>query len=36
MWNNDFFLLWSHIARIYYEDLESGLKLVNKISDHIT
>ena len=31
-----FFLLWSHIARIYYEDLESGLKLVNKLtSDHI-
>ena len=35
MWNNGFFLLWSHIARIYYEDLESGLKLVNKLtSDH--
>ena len=35
MWNG-FFLLWSHIARIYYEDLESGLKLVNKLtSDHI-
>ena len=31
-----FFLFWSHIARLYYEDLESGLKLVNKlISDHI-
>ena len=31
-----FFLLWSHIARISYEDLESGLKLVNKLtSDHI-
>ena len=36
MWNNVFFLLWSHIARIYYEDFESGLKLVNKLtSDHI-
>ena len=36
MWNNDFFLLCSHIARIYYEDLERGLKLVNKLtSDHI-
>ena len=36
MWNNGFFLLWSHIARIYYEDLESGLKLVNKLtSDHL-
>ena len=36
IWNNGFFLLWSHIARIYYDDLESGLKLVNKLtSDHI-
>ena len=31
-----FFLLWSHIARLYYEDLKSGLKLVNSLtSDHI-
>ena len=36
MWNNGFFLLWSHIARLYYEDLESGLKLVIKLtSDQI-
>ena len=36
MCNNAFFLLWSHIARLYYEDLESGLKLVNKLtSNHI-
>ena len=36
MWNNGFFLLWSHIACLYYEDLKSGLKLLNKvISDHI-
>ena len=36
MWNNGFFLLWSHIARLYYEDLENGLKLVNKLrNDHI-
>ena len=36
MWNNGFFLFWSHIAGIYDEDLESGLKLVNNlISDHI-
>ena len=36
-WNNGvFFLLWSHIACVYYEDLESGLKLINKLSsDHI-
>ena len=36
MWNSEFFLLWSHISRLYYEDLECGLKLVNKLtSDHI-
>ena len=36
MQNNDFFLLWPQIARIYYEDLESGLKLVNNRNrDHI-
>ena len=36
MWNSGFFLLWPHIAYLYYEDLESGLKLVNKLtSDHI-
>ena len=29
-------LLWSYIARLYYEDLQSGLKLVNKLtSSHI-
>ena len=28
--------LWSHIAGLNYEDLESGLKLVNKLtSNHI-
>ena len=27
VWNDGFFL-WSHIARLYYEDLERGLKLV--------
>ena len=36
MWNSGFFFLWSHISRLYYEDLEYGLKLVNKLtSDHI-
>ena len=30
------FLFWSHIACLYYKDLESSLKLVNKLtSDHI-
>ena len=27
-----FFLLWSHIGCLYYEDLESDLKLVNKLA----
>ena len=37
MWNSGFFILWSHISRLYYDDLESGLKLVPKLtSDHIT
>ena len=27
MWNNGFFLLWSHIASLYYEDLDSRLKI---------
>ena len=36
MWNNGFFTLWSHISHLYHDDLESGLKLVNKLtSDHI-
>ena len=36
MWNNVFFILWSHISHLYHDDLESGLKLVNKLtSDHI-
>ena len=36
MWNSGFFLSWSHISRLCYEDLECGLKLVNKLtSDHV-
>ena len=36
MWNSGFFRLWSHISRLYYEDLEYDLKLVKKLtSDHI-
>ena len=36
MWNREFFLLWSHISRFYYEDLDCCLKLVKKLtSDHI-
>ena len=36
MWNNVFFILWSLSSHLYHDDLESGLKLVNKLtSDHI-
>ena len=36
MWNSWFFILWNHISRLYYNDLESGLKLVPKLtSDHV-
>ena len=36
MWNNGLHILWSHISQLYHDDLESGLKLVNKLtSDHI-
>ena len=36
IWNNDFHLLWEHISKLYYEDLERGLKLLPKIThDHI-
>ena len=36
MWNSGFFILWSHISTLYYQDLECGLKMLNKLtSDHI-
>ena len=36
LWNNGFHLLWEHISKLYYEDLERGLKLLPKIThDHI-
>ena len=36
MWNSGFFVLWSHISTLYYQDLECGLKMLNKLtSDHI-
>ena len=37
MWNSGFYILWSHITQLYHEDLESGLKLVCKLtSDRIS
>ena len=36
MWNSGFFVLWSPISTLYYQDLECGLKMLNKLtSDHI-
>ena len=36
MWNSGFFVLWSHICTLYYQDLECGIKMLNKLtSDHI-
>lgn len=36
MWNKGFFLLWSHISRMYYEDLSCPLKFLPRLtSDHI-
>ena len=36
MWNNEKYLLWERIVKIYHEDLENGLKILPKISnDHV-
>ena len=36
MWNNGLFILWQHIAQVFYYDVESGLKLLPKLTyDHI-
>ena len=36
MWNNENYLLWSHISNIYQEDKQSGLHLLPKITyEHI-
>ena len=36
LWNDGFNLLWSHISRLYYENLDFGLKLVpEKKYEHI-
>ena len=32
MWNNGFHLLWSHISRMFYSDLENGLHLMPKLN----
>ena len=36
MWNNGLFILWQHIAQLFYQDVENGLKLLPKLTyDHI-
>ena len=35
-WNNGSFLLWSHISKLFYEDIECGLHLLPKLThDHV-
>ena len=36
MWNNGLYIMWTHIAQMFYNDADNGLKLLPKItSDHI-
>lgn len=36
MWNDGHFILWQHIAHLFYQDVENGLKLLPRITyDHI-
>ena len=36
MWNDGLYILWQHIAQLYFQDAESGLKLLPRITfDHI-
>ena len=36
MWNNGLDILWSHVSRLYYEDLETWLHFLQKIiQEHI-
>ena len=36
MWNNEKYMLWDHIAKLYYSDLDSGLHQLPKLTvDHI-
>ena len=36
MWNNGSYVLWQHIAQLYYQDAENGLKLMPRLTyDHI-
>ena len=36
MWDGKHYVLWQHIVQMFYQDLESGLKLLPRITaDHI-
>ena len=36
MWNNGVLVLWKHMAQMFYEDADNGLKLLPKVTyDHI-
>ena len=36
LWNNDCFLLWSHITKLFYDDLQCGLHYLPKLTqDHV-
>ena len=36
MWDGGHYVLWQHIVRMFYQDLESGLTLLPRITaDHI-
>ena len=36
MWNSGYFILWTHITSLYYQDFDCGLKMLNNLtSDHI-
>ena len=32
MWNNEKYMLWEHIAKLYYMDLDSGLHQLPKLT----
>lgn len=35
MWNDGHYLLWQHIAQLFYQDVENGLKLLPRLTfDH--
>ena len=36
MWNNGQYILWQHITEIFYQDIDSGLKLLPKLTyEHV-